>query len=123
MHPLDQVACAQADETLREVVIRMTQSPLGAACVLSSEGVLEGILTDGDVRRILAEEGDLLARKVGACMTESPVAVVPRLSLGEAVRMMEDRDSQISVLPVVEEGSKKCLGLLRLHDVYQPGFS
>jgi arabinose-5-phosphate isomerase len=123
MHPVERVACARADETLREVVIRMTKYPLGAACVLSSEGVLEGILTDGDVRRILTEEGDLLAKKVGACMTASPVSATASLSLGEAIRMMEDRDSQISVLPVVEKGSNKCLGLLRLHDVYQPSFS
>lgn len=123
MHPVERVACARADETLREVVIRMTKAPFGAACVLSAEGVLEGILTDGDIRRVLAEDGDILAKKVGTCMTASPIHTVIAMSLGEAVRIMEDRPSQISVLPVVEEGSLKCLGLLRLHDVYQPGFS
>ncbi len=123
MHPVAGVACAQADETLREVVIRMTKAPFGAACVLSAEGVLEGIITDGDIRRVLSEEGDILAKKVGDCMTSSPIHTVAGMSLGEAVRIMEDRPSQISVLPVVEEGSLKCLGLLRLHDAYQPSFS
>jgi arabinose-5-phosphate isomerase len=123
MHPVERVACARATETLREVVIRMTQSPLGAACVLTEEGALEGILTDGDVRRLLTEEGDILAKQVGDCMTVSPVAAVPGMSLGEAVRMMEDRRSQISVLPVVAGNTRQCIGLLRLHDVYQPSFS
>ena len=123
MHPVERVACARAGETLREVVIRMTKAPLGAACVLSEDGVLEGILTDGDVRRILTEDGDILAKQVRSCMTAPPVATVAEMSLGEAVRMMEDRRSQISVLPVVEGGSRKCVGLLRLHDVYQPSFS
>jgi len=123
MHPLERVACARPDETLREVVIRMTKSPFGAACVLSPEGVLEGILTDGDIRRVLTQEGDILAKEVGTCMTVSPIYTVAAMSLGEAVRIMEDRPSQISVLPVVDEPSRKCLGLLRLHDVYQPSFS
>jgi len=123
MHPVERVACAQGGETLREVVIRMTKAPLGAACVVSDAGSLEGIITDGDIRRILSEDGDILAKDVSGCMTASPISTHPSMSLGEAVRMMEDRPSQISVLPVVDEQSRKCVGLLRLHDVYQPSFS
>jgi len=123
MHPIERVACAQAGETLREVVIRMTKAPFGAACVVSESGILEGILTDGDVRRILSKEGDILVKKVGDCMTASPISTHPSMSLAEAVRIMEDRTSQISVLPVVDEREGKCVGLLRLHDVYQPSFS
>ncbi|WPJ94458.1 KpsF/GutQ family sugar-phosphate isomerase [Coraliomargarita algicola] len=123
MHPVERVACAQAEETLREVVIRMTRAPLGAACVVSASGVLEGIITDGDIRRILSDDGDILAKKVGECMTASPISTHLGMSLGEAVRVMEDRPSQISVLPVVDQVDGKCVGLLRLHDVYQPSFS
>lgn len=123
MHPVERVACALAGETLREVVIRMTKAPFGAACVVSESGELEGIITDGDIRRILSEEGDILCKKVGDCMTVSPISTHASMSLGEAVRMMEDRPSQISVLPVVGERDRKCVGLLRLHDVYQPSFS
>jgi arabinose-5-phosphate isomerase len=123
MHPVEKLARAQADETLREVVIRMTQHPWGAACVVNAEGWLEGIITDGDVRRLLSQDGDILGRRVGDCMTSGPVSTYPDMSLGEAVRMMEDRPSQISVLPVVERGSLRLVGLLRLHDVYQPSLS
>jgi arabinose-5-phosphate isomerase len=123
MHPVGRVACAQASETLREVVIRMTKAPYGAACVISATGRLEGIITDGDIRRILSEHGDILAKEVGSCMTVSPIATHPGMSLGEAVRIMEDRPSQISVLPVVDPQNNNCVGLLRLHDVYQPSFS
>lgn len=123
MHSIDRVACAEKGETLREVVIRMTKAPLGAACVASSDGGLEGIITDGDIRRILSSDGDILEREVGACMTASPISAHADMMLGEAVRIMEDRPSQISVLPVVDEGSQKLVGLLRLHDVYQPSFS
>ena len=123
MHPVENIACAQVSDTLREIVIRMTKAPLGAACIVSKDGMLEGILTDGDIRRILSEEGDILAKQVGHCMTAAPISTQLHMSLGEAVRMMEERPSQISVLPVVDEQDGKCLGLLRLHDIYQPSFS
>jgi len=123
MHGVDSVACALASETLRDVVIRMTKHPLGAACVVDADGNLEGIITDGDVRRLLSGDGDILAKDVGTCMSGSPVSAYPEMSLGEAVRMMEDRPSQISVLPVIKRESGKLVGLLRLHDAYQPGLS
>lgn len=123
MHPTDRIAYANKTDTLSEVVIRMTQSPLGAACVISSKHELEGIITDGDIRRILSQGGDILARTAESCMTTSPVAIHPGMVLGEAVRIMEDRSSQIAVLPVVDPTSNQLLGLLRLHDIYQPSFS
>lgn len=123
MHAADQVACAQAEETLREVVIRMTKYPLGGACVVDAKGCLAGIITDGDIRRLLSQEGDILSLKVGACMTKSPISTQSGMPLGDAVRIMEDRSSQISVLPVVADEGGKLIGLLRLHDAYQPSFS
>jgi arabinose-5-phosphate isomerase len=123
MHAADQVACAQAEETLREVVIRMTKYPLGGACVIDADGRLAGIITDGDVRRLLSQEGDILSQQVGDCMTKSPISTQPGMPLGDAVRIMEDRSSQISVLPVVADEGDKLIGLLRLHDAYQPSFS
>jgi arabinose-5-phosphate isomerase len=123
MHAADRVACATADETLREVVIRMTRFPLGAACVVDADQQLAGIITDGDIRRLLSQDGDILKLKVGDCMTRAPISTQPTLPLGEALRIMEDRASQISVLPVVEPPGGKFLGLLRVHDAYQPSLS
>jgi arabinose-5-phosphate isomerase len=119
MHPLERVATAAADDPLRKVVIEMTQRSLGAACVLDSEGRLIGIVTDGDVRRALQSHDDIrgvLARDV---MTARPAMVAPGASVHEALRIMEDRPSQIAVLPVVDEESGQCVGLVRLHDLYQ----
>ena len=120
MQPVERVATALPGETLRDVVIRMSERPLGAACIVDTSGCLTGILTDGDIRRLLSEGGEILARKVGECMTPEPIRIVARTRLGEALRIMEERSSQISVLPVVCEGSANLLGLLRLHDAYQP---
>ncbi len=123
MHKVEQVACALPDETLREIVIRMTRHPLGAACILDATGQLTGLITDGDVRRLLSEDGDILAFQAGDCMTASPVSTHPEVSLGQAVQLMEARSSQISVLPVVDSQTSQLVGLLRLHDIYQPSLS
>ncbi len=53
-------------------------------------------------------------------MTRHPITISPQASLKEATRLMEDRTSQISVLPVVDPLSQHCVGLIRIHDIYQP---
>ena len=123
MHPCDRIACAQATDTLREVVIRMTEYPFGAACVVDADGNLLGILTDGDVRRLLSKSDDILSVPIRECMTRDPLATHPERLLGEAVRLMEERQSQVSVLPVVRTNTRELIGLIRLHDAYQPNLA
>lgn len=115
--------CAQVDisASLREAVIAMTTFPNGAACILNAEGILMGLITDGDLRRVLSRGIDLNTAKVIDVMTKNPIRTHPQVSLVEAARVMEDRPSQISVLPVTHPDSQKCLGLLRIHDIYQAG--
>ncbi|MBE6412134.1 MAG: KpsF/GutQ family sugar-phosphate isomerase [Opitutales bacterium] len=119
MHSAKDCAVATASTSVREVVIAMTQKPLGAACVLNSENKIDGFITDGDLRRMLQTVVDLDALKCSDIMTKSPICITPDASLGKAVEVMENRKSKISVLPVVDE-SGVFLGLLRLHDIYQP---
>lgn len=123
MHPRSKIACLANTTNLREVVMAMTQFPLGAACIVDNCDRLLGIITDGDVRRILAEKGDILSRPASACMTQQPIVTRADVPIGQALRVMEDRASQISVLPVVAASSQEILGLLRIHDAYQPTYS
>jgi len=117
MHGGNEVAWASVESSMREVIIAMNRCPLGAACVGSSDGALQGLITDGDLRRALQTIDDIREVKAGDLMTLNPVTVSPDATLQDAMRMMEDRPSQISVLPVVED--ERCLGLVRLHDLYQ----
>ena len=121
MQPLNRCACVAGTDSLRSAVIAMTQFPHGAACVLSARGNLVGLITDGDLRRALSRGIDINVAKVEEIMTKQPIRAHAAMNLGEAARLMEDRPSQISVLPVVEENSLMCLGLLRIHDIYQAG--
>ena len=121
MHSGDKLAWATPDSSLRNVVINMTQKPLGAACVIDEHHCLLGFITDGDVRRALQTFDDIRPLRASDIMTVNPVFATADMTLGKAAQIMEDRPSQISVLPVLEIGTKKCLGLIRLHDIYRGG--
>jgi len=118
MHKTSKVAVLDLNTTLLEAVVAMTKAPHGAACIVQ-EGQLRGIVTDGDIRRQLLNNKDFSKVLAKDVMTKNPICIRPTASLGEAVRLMEDRPSQISVLPVVGEQGN-LMGLLRIHDIYQP---
>lgn len=120
MHQGNQVAWVSRTTLMRDVVIEMTSHPLGAACVVDADWHLEGIITDGDVRRMLQRFDDIRPLTAKDIMTVNPIAVTAADTLGRAAQVMEDRPSQISVLPVVDE-QLVCLGLIRIHDVYGRG--
>ena len=116
MHPIKEVAILKENSSLSDVAILMTKKPLGAALLLGKNKTLEGIITEGDIRKAIAsnkKNGD----SINPFINRSPVKVSSSMTIHDAMKLMEDRQSQISVLPVVD--NKKCVGLLRLHDLYQ----
>lgn len=118
MQPIDKVAVVDSNDDLRNTVIKMTEKPQGAALVLNDEKILMGIITEGDLRRSLANEIDIDNCKANELMSANPIAIKIDSSLSEVISLMENRESQISVLPVVDQ-SNICLGLIRIHDIYQ----
>jgi len=118
LHGQREVACVQSSTPLRQVVIAMTRFPLGAACILDADNGLTGIITDGDLRRILQTNEDTRTLTAADVMTRSPITIQASATIKEAVDLMENRPSQISVLPVLDEQERFC-GLIRIHDIYQ----
>lgn len=118
MHRDEEVAWASPADSVKAVVIAMTRHPLGAACVVTEDRKLLGLITDGDLRRVLESHDDIRGLRAGQVMTASPITIGPEALLHEALRLMEDRPSQISLLPVVEPDGR-CLGIIRVHDLYQ----
>ncbi len=117
----DQIAWAVAGDPLKQVIIAMTQRPMGAACIVSDGRKLVGLVTDGDLRRALQIHDDIRGLSAGDVMTRNPVTIRPDATLHDALQVMENRPSQISVLPVADPATGRCLGLLRLHDIYHSG--
>ena len=95
---------------------------LGAVNVVDDAGRLMGIITDGDLRRAIqrSDPDSLADLRSDELMTRNPAVASPELLAYDALRLMEDRPSQISVLPVVD-GDRVCVGLIRLHDIVRSG--
>jgi arabinose-5-phosphate isomerase len=119
LHGPEQVAWANPGDSLKQVVIAMTHHPLGAACVVGAGDKLMGLITDGDLRRALRAHDDIRGLRAADVMTANPTTIGPEARLLDALRLMEDRPSQIAVLPVVDPSTGQCVGLLRLHDIYR----
>jgi arabinose-5-phosphate isomerase len=110
----------QRDQSLMDAIEQIGAGGMGAVLVLEDE-LLVGLVTDGDVRRSLrGGPVDPLHTKVAEIMTSDPTVVVSGTLAYDALQMMEDRVSQISVLPVVSSDGK-CLGLIRVHDIVRAG--
>ncbi len=112
----------KGDATWLEVIGAISKHALGAVNVVDAEGSLIGIITDGDLRRTIenTEPIRLAELRAASMMTSRPVTVRSTTLAYDALRLMEDRPSQISVLPVVDD-HQKCIGLLRIHDIVRSG--
>ncbi len=90
----------------------------GVVFILDMEGVLAGIITDGDVRRMVCKKDFSLEHPVRDYMTKNPLRVHPGISAAEVLDIMEE--NAVTVLPIVDE-FHKVLGLIHLHDLLGKG--
>ncbi len=114
MHKLEEAPLAPEHMPMPEALRVMTQRRLGIVGVVSADGALIGVVTDGDLRRNF---DDLPGKTVGEIMTRHPKAVTPETLAGDAARIMND--SRITALFVVQDG--KPVGVLHVHDVLSAG--
>jgi len=122
MHAGDRRPTVPRHASWLEVVGAIGDGGLGAVAVVDPGDRLAGIVTDGDLRRALQRTApeELAAMTAESVMTALPVTVGPHVLAYDALQRMEDRPSQISVLPVVEDGGR-CVGLVRVHDIVRAG--
>lgn len=105
-----------------EVVRCISKHAFGAVNVVDGGALLLGIVTDGDLRRTIerSAENGLSGLTAEGMMTPNPVTASPEMLAYDALRLMENRPRQISVLPVVDD-SGRSVGLIRLHDIVKSG--
>ena len=124
MHSGPQNPTIPTDSSWMDIVSAITHFGLGAVNVIDNEGRLAGIITDGDLRRSLQRistaELDFANITCDELMTRNPIVTNPGMLAFEALRLMEDRPSQINVLPVID-AERLCVGLIRLHDIVRSG--
>jgi arabinose-5-phosphate isomerase len=124
MHSGPQNPTIPTDSSWMDIVSAISHFGLGAVNVIDNEGRLAGIITDGDLRRSLqrirlAELG-FANITCDELMTRNPIVSNPEMLAFDALRLMEDRPSQINVLPVID-AERLCVGLIRLHDIVRSG--
>jgi arabinose-5-phosphate isomerase len=94
----------------------MSNKGLGMTTVLQPDGRLAGIITDGDLRRLMEKHrGATLEMTAGACMSRHPQTIGPKLLASEALNIMEKR--KITSIVVVDQQAK-VLGVVHLHDLW-----
>ena len=116
--------CPSCDSqtSLQNVILAMTNKPIGACAIIGENKTLEGIVVDGDIRRAFTKGRYILNAPIGEVMTLSPITISSKDLANKALDMMENRQSQITILPVLDNDNQ-FMGFLRLHDLLKEGFS
>ncbi len=124
MHSGAQIPLLSDSASLKEALFEMTGKGLGVTGIRNDQGHLVGILTDGDLRRLLAEHKNPLDLPVTEVMTCKPKAILQNELAATALKKMED--ARITSLFVMAEGSPeidepKPIGIIHLHDLLRAG--
>lgn len=116
MHTGEALPRVRPDSRMPDVIHEMSSKRLGMTCVLDGQGVLCGVVTDGDLRRHMASGSNLLDRTAAEVMTSRPVTIGPARLAVDALRLMEER--RITALVVVDEQGRAG-GVVHLHDLWR----
>ncbi len=117
MHEDDEMPVVEEGTSLQEALMELSDKGWGCVGVLNSDGKLAGMMTDGDVRRLLS--AGKAVQTVDEAMTISPMTLTPDTLASAALKLMNDR--KITQIFVVEDGAPT--GLLHLHDILRSGVS
>ena len=116
MHTGDALPSVSPDTPMPAIFHEMSAKKLGMTTVANSDGTLAGILTDGDLRRLMEQHGGaVLQMRVADCMTKHPQTVGPQILASEALTLMEKR--KITSVVVIDE-NRRVLGVVHLHDLW-----
>lgn len=106
------------DELVRDVLLKITEARAGAASVVDRSGKLTGIFTDGDLRRHVESDKNLVVRKVKDVMTKDPVTIPKDHLASEALRILQDK--RIDEVPIVDARHRP-IGMLDVQDLLKAG--
>lgn len=115
----DRMALCSPDATIRDALFSITRAQTGCVFVVDPQGRFEGLLTDGDIRRLLLQSGDALGEQVASVLNRAPRNILPDRLVTEALQVMEQHPP-CGELPVLDE-DRKPVGVLNLKDVVRTG--
>ena len=104
------------NDIMTQAIIEISEKMLGAAAVIDNDKLV-GIVTDGDLRRMLMKHPNIEAVHVNEIMTKNPTTIEKSAHVADALNIMQSKE--ISVLPVMEKG--KYVGMIHIHDIIKEG--
>ena len=114
MHSGGELPVVRPDTPFADVIVCMSEKGLGMVTVADEAGYLKGIFTDGDLRRLFQQQGDLTGLTAAAVMGRNPKTIMPDRLATEALKTMQQ--NRVNALPVCDaEG--RLLGALNMHDL------
>jgi arabinose-5-phosphate isomerase len=117
MHSGDAMPRVPFTAKMPDAIYEISKKGLGMTTVVNAAGNLAGILTDGDLRRLMQQRGAATIELiVGDCMNRTPLTLPPNELAGSALRLMEER--KITSLVVID-AERKPLGVVHLHDLWR----
>ncbi|WP_136795187.1 MULTISPECIES: KpsF/GutQ family sugar-phosphate isomerase [Desulfosediminicola] len=114
----DEMPVISETELASAAIAILNAKNIGAVLVVGADNLVGGIVTDGDVRRLLAEAADLTGKTAGDIMTRNPLSITGEAMAADALSIMQQHE--ITVLPVQGE-EEKLVGILHLHDLLGKG--
>lgn len=117
MHMGDAMPVVAGDAPMSDVLLEITQKGFGVSAVVDANGVLQGIITDGDLRRHMS---DLMGKTADDIMSKNPLTISPSIRAQAALAEMRER--KITCL-IVCNADQKPLGIIHIHDCLRAGLT
>ncbi|MFZ5972121.1 MAG: KpsF/GutQ family sugar-phosphate isomerase [Bacteroidota bacterium] len=119
VYPQNQLPVVAPNASIKDVIIEISSKRLGATAVIDDQRELKGIITDGDLRRMLEKGGDISKLKASEIMSAKPKTIDHQEFAVKALQLMQE--NSITQLVVTKEG--KVAGFIHLHDLLKEGIA
>ncbi|TKB47894.1 KpsF/GutQ family sugar-phosphate isomerase [Thalassotalea mangrovi] len=118
MHSDERLPVVTGNASIKDALLEMSAKGLGMTAVVDADGVLTGLFTDGDLRRLFDSEVDIKQGLIGAVMTRDPIVAHAEMLAAEALKLMEDKS--INGLIIVDQQHRP-VGAMNMHDILKAG--
>jgi arabinose-5-phosphate isomerase len=115
MHEGDDLPLVELDTPMREVIYEMSRKGFGVTAVVDGARALRGVISDGDLRRLLQADEAMIGRTASECMKPDPITIAPDELASAGLHVMEER--KITSLFVTSD-QRSVDGLLHIHDLW-----
>ena len=115
MHAGDQLPLVRPQTPMNDVIYEMSKKGFGITAVASETSELQGVISDGDLRRLLQKDEQILRKTAAECMKPNPVTIEPQELASAALQIMEQR--KITSLFVTDD-RRRVLGIIHIHDLW-----